>query len=172
MLKSRELSYRRMLIIAATLGLAIAVTIGGAAYADTKWQTGVKVSHSFHGGWPGSETVGNKASSCGYVAYAEVQTDGDYVYVRDECKDGLSAVAKVRIYTKDGSAYDDRICRNSEGVNTWVKCNFNWIESSSDMCTWDDGVKCGNKALIVGVYDGDGGGDPYWDHGTSIWFSD
>lgn len=164
---------RRFSAIAAILGLFVAVaTIQSAAYGGTTWQSGVEVSHSVHGPWPSSSTVGNKAVSCGYVAYAEVKIDGDYVYVLDECRDGRSAVAKVRIYTKDGSEYDDRVCRNSHGVNSWARCNFDWVESSSSMCTWDSGVKCGNKALIVGTHDGDGGGSTYWDHGTSIWFDD
>lgn len=156
-------------VIASVLAV---IAIPAAAYAGTNvWQDGVQVSHSLQGG-PSTETVGDRAvAGCGYVAQAEVQKSGDYVFVADFCADGRSAVAKVRIYNKSGSDYDDKVCRNKSGKGTWVRCNWDWIETNSEMCTWDDGVKCGNKALIVGTYDAQTGAT-YWDHGTSIWFSD
>ena len=49
-----------------------------------------------------------------------------YIYVKDTCPDGRSAVA--RFTPIENANFDTRICRNSSGNGTWVRCNFDWPE--------------------------------------------
>lgn len=84
-----------------------------------------------------------RSRGSGFVVLA-----GDYVYVRDDCRDGR-AVKAVVMWTRSGIDYR-RNCVNKTGYGTQVRCNFDWPETglhtllfyahkgAEDM-TWDFG---------------------------------
>ena len=130
------------------------------AEADTVWTPGVLVSapdlladpddwigpvHSFpEDGYP--------CGSASVESTSLVKMAGDYVYVKDTCKDGRSAVA--RITGQEDGHWHTRICRNAYGKGTWARCNYDWLEDPE-------------KYLASGVYNGDTG---YLHFGTSWMF--
>jgi uncharacterized protein (DUF2237 family) len=67
--------------------------------------------------------------------------DGDYIYVRDGKVDDLSAISFLQ--SENGSG---RICRNTKGSGSWVRCNFDWAETGKH---WLEG---GYKTSSQGVH--------------------
>lgn len=63
------------------------------------------------------------------AAYTTICVDysGDYVYVRDGRKDGYPAIGKV----ESANGITNRLCRNTRGYNTWVRCHFDWAEAGN-----------------------------------------
>jgi len=118
-----------------------------AAHASTRWSTGVKVSSTFT---YSATTWGMYKSTCpSYYGLGAVRVQGDYLYVKDTCKDGKSAFVEWR----DGKETTQRwICLNSRGKGTVVRCNFDWPERAG--------------TLIVGK--SDGRRIAVRDHGASI----
>ena len=163
----------RRFLTAAPVSLALAVLIIAPAQADIIWQTGAKVSHTFHSSWPSAESIGGSSKCAGtYDAVAEVKLDGDYVYVADTCTDGRSAMAQVITYNEAGNSVRHRYCRNPHGYGTWAQCNWDWPEGSNNTCDLTtDPPECYNLVLVAGSYDGNTG-NLYWDHGNSSRFRD
>jgi hypothetical protein len=146
---------------AAGLTLATWTVAVPSAQAATTWQSGVKVGTPSLISWPGVVPIVdsyNGTAKCDYGtdASAAIKLVGDYMYVRDDCADGRSAVGMVS-YAQGGETVK-RICRNAHGNNTWARCNFDWPESAV-------------KQFTAGVYNGSTG---YlsWDFGRSIYFRD
>lgn len=83
-------------------------------------QTGVLVSAP--SGVPCTSASDHNHNTTVCVGY-----DGDYVYVKDRSADTHSALAEI-ISDAWESDVTFRVCRNSRGANTWVRCNFNWPE--------------------------------------------
>lgn len=54
-----------------------------------------------------------------------VEYNGDYIYVKDNQVDDKSALGTV--YSENGVNF--RLCRNTYGNATWVRCNFDWAEA-------------------------------------------
>lgn len=139
-------------VLTVVFGLMIA-TSHSAHASETIWQTGTELSGS-----PGFASMdgqlwtveaamyGDAAKGCysgASVSAGVLREVGDYIYVKDMCRDGRSAVVRLRPYGGDNRA--TRICRNPHGVDTWARCNFDWPENE-DWC------------LAAGVYDP----DPYF----------
>lgn len=141
---------RPFAVVMLALGLVMATASN--AYAATIWQTGTKLSSTpSFALMPGDVWIaeaamyGEDAHGCtsgATVSTAALREDGDYIYVRDDCADGRSAVARFK--PMNSSVTDTRICRNSSGKGTWVRCDFNWPENI-DAC------------FAAGVYNGDTG---------------
>jgi hypothetical protein len=106
--------------------------------AATIWQTGVRVSELGSGV---TQITTQNGTVCTTLTTAAVKAVGDYVYVRDLCADGKSAVG--RVWSPTG-ATDVRICRNSLGAGTWARCDFDWPE----------GIRLG---ISAGTYDANTG---------------
>jgi hypothetical protein len=142
-----------VLVVAATLVIFVAAPAGAA----TTWKIGTPV------GKPSmlqqDAIVESWASGCPDTmdALATLKRDGDVVHVRDNCQDGRSAVALVQTLSGPNEG-DRRICRNKEGVGTWVRCNWNWAEGEG-------------YEFVAGVYNGNTG---YlsWDFGAGVYFND
>lgn len=83
-------------------------------------------------------------------AIVAVESTGDAVWVKDDCGDGKSGVAKVIV----GS--NSLICRNHHGAGTWARCDWDWPEA-------------GTKELVAGVYNANTGALD-WENGTSVPF--
>lgn len=141
---------KKAAMAAATLLLAtVAINMVTATAAQAAvWKAGVKVSKPNWSSWPGvtpivSSYVGSAQCDYGDNATAVAKRVGDYLYVRDDCADGRSAVAKVTIISgsNTGDAY---VCRNSHGNGTWARCDFNWPENVG-------------MSFAAGVYNGDTG---------------
>lgn len=131
--------------------LLVSLNTTEATAASAIWQKGVKLSEVPHfalmdDAWPiDGAMYGEDAKGChsgATVSSAVVKRVGDYIYVKDTCGDGRSAIARMKAMNDD--SISPRICRNSSGQGTWVRCNFNWPEST-DYC------------FAAGVYDGDTG---------------
>ena len=116
-----------VLVGAAGLGLAPTTASASARYVTT--QIGVR--------YRGDGSVPKTALPAIWVASADrkhcmlasvvsVQTSGDYIYVQDGCADGQSALGQVQFWYR-GDSYVRR-CRNNLGVDTVVRCNFDWPE--------------------------------------------
>lgn len=156
-------------LTAIVMTVALISVASGPANAGTRWKTGLHVTHTYHWDWPHADSWGGSwCWGAGRDSWADVKRYGDRTYVRDMCKDGKSAVVKVHIFNNDGSI-DRKVCRNPYGVKQWAMCDWNWPENNRGRCITPD--RCGNMALIAGVYDQDTG-KVDWDHGRSIWFSD
>ncbi len=125
---------RPFAVVALTLGLVMATA--SSASAAPIWQTGTKLSSvpsfaTMPGDvWPIEGAMyGDAAHGCpsgATVTSAALREDGDYIYVRDDCADGRSSVARFQAW--QGSDFETRVCRNSSGNGTWVRCNFDWPE--------------------------------------------
>lgn len=149
----------RYLAVCAGAVLAVPVVqapMPSAHAAETWWKVGTKISNPpFQdvAGWTFAPAC--PGSSGQEVSTAGVKLAGDLIYVLDGCKDGKSAVARVTV-NSGPDAGDKRICRNSYGVGSWARCDWDWPE---------DPV----KNLTAGTYDGDTGSQMWWD-GGSIYF--
>lgn len=93
------------------------------AYSWASCQTGVVV------GAPSGLPCKSASAGWGYTTVC-VQYDGDYVYVKDRDADGNSAMGQIYSDSANGSI-TYRSCRNPNGVDSWVRCNFNWSESGT-----------------------------------------
>lgn len=124
---------------------ASSLAVAPGAHADTVWQVGVEVSNpgTTDGEVNSFPEDGYPCDSGGSVeATAAVKLAGDYIFVKDTCKDGRSAIA--RITGQEDGHFHTRICRNKLGKGTWVRCNFDWPEKPM-------------KYLAAGVYNADTG---------------
>lgn len=132
------------------------VTLSSPAEAATSWSTGTQISAlpGWKSGYPAVEGwIEGCSSSTGPVAtVGKVKLAGDYLYVRDECRDGRSAILEWRTVKDTSRRW---ICRNSKGYGTVVRCNFDWPET--------------NGILIPGVSQGTS--SIQRDHGNSIWLT-
>lgn len=135
---------------------AAVVTLSSPAQATTSWSTGVSVSAipGWKKGYPAVQGwVGGCSSATGPVAtVGVVKLVGDYLYVRDECRDGRSAILEWRSAEDTSRRW---ICRNNKGYRTVVRCNFDWPETTG--------------ILIPGVSQGTS--KIQRDHGNSIWLT-
>jgi hypothetical protein len=93
---------------------ALAVGAAPSAASADVFVIGEKVSG------PGTACNGNNASN-DHVKVC-FQPDGEWLYVKDANADGRSAVGQI--------SGRDRICRNPNGVGTWVRCNYSFREGS------------------------------------------
>lgn len=141
----------------ASLGsLGMIVAVASPAQASTRWNSGTRISAPSWGTIDMTISSFNGTSRCGGTdAKGGVKYSGDFVYVYDSCRDGRSAVVLVHVIQGSHNG-DKRICRNSRGYGTWVRCNWNWPESPT-------------KQLLAGVYSGNTG---YlsWDYGRDRYF--
>lgn len=123
------------------------------AHAWSIWKTGVRVGNP---GWE-PMTVEKWDSGCPgqKASIGKVRWNGDYVFVKDNCRDGKSAVALVQYVTgpKQGNRFT---CRNRRGAGTWTRCNFNWREFDF-------------KMMQAGTYDGDTGRLSWYRTSTKYW---
>ncbi|MEX0429471.1 hypothetical protein AB3X52_17780 [Nocardioides sp. DS6] len=112
------------------------------AQAATKWSAGrlVKSVPTLNGTtW----AFYKPGCSSGYAAAGGVKLYGDYLYVKDTCKDGHSAIVEWREAKHPANRW---ICKNSHGKGTIVRCNFNWPETSGILIV---GLSDGNKILYL-----------------------
>ena len=124
-------------IAAGAAGLAVSLVLVVAPEAQAAapiWQTGIKQSttpsfalmgasgfaESYEYGSSRCEATWGFSNSSGVVVLSN-----DLIYVKDTCRDGRSAVA--RVVDLNGNTAT-RICRNPHGFGTWAKCDFNWPE--------------------------------------------
>ena len=141
---------RSLTLVGAVCVWVVATTVlAPSAQADTVWQSGIKVGtpslmqgndwvgpvHSF----PAS---GRPCGSNSVESTAVVKTTGDYVFVKDTCADGRSAIA--RITGNEKGHWHTRYCRNAHGIGSWARCKFEWPEAPQ-------------KHLAAGVYNGSTG---------------
>lgn len=133
--------------VGATLSvILLGVLTAPSAGADTVWTSGSASSAPDYskGNWVGpvagfpedGKPCGNGDSADSFVS---VKTYGDYVYVQDSCKDGRSAIAMISGH--EGGHFHKRMCRNSQGYGTWVRCNYDWPEDIT-------------KNVVAGTHDG------------------
>lgn len=113
------------------VALAAVLALNGPANAATTWSSGTQIS-ALPGWQSGYPTVEAYIEGCGsgtgpVASVGKVKLDGDYLYVRDECKDGKSAILEWRLVSDTSRRW---ICRNSHGYGTVVRCNFDWPETS------------------------------------------
>jgi hypothetical protein len=137
-------------VMTAAITLIISAVLAGPAHArDYAWQDGETISS-----YPSGSKVDADAGviwtkgDCPQLALTSIKMGGDYLWVRDDCKDGYSAIAIWR----DGKTGKEFICRNKEGKGKVVRCKFNWPER--------DGSFIGGVA--------DGLTVKYRDHGSSL----
>lgn len=131
--------------------LVLVMLTSTSAWAATTWKTGVASGPPRFGT---NHTVsvdaamyGSAAKGChsgATVAIGALEGKGDYIWVKDTCADGRSAVARFKPVEGSTGETATRICRNNRGVGKWAKCNFDWPEHTT-------------ACLHAGVYDGDTG---------------
>jgi hypothetical protein len=116
------------------------------AQAESIWKTGDQVGAPNWTEWdPPAFAVSYDTPSdgsqpkCGPDSVVFVKRAGDYLFVKDTCKDGRSAVGRV-----SWSPNEYRTCRNPYGRGTWARCNFDWPENEA-------------KVAVGGVYNGSTG---------------
>jgi hypothetical protein len=93
------------------------------AQAEISCQTGTVVSE---GDVPPGHVVIETVHHTGVA----IKYYGDFVYVADGNPDGYSAVVEISSPNSVGDLYS-RWCRNASGSGTWVRCQFNWNESTT-----------------------------------------
>ena len=147
-----------LVLVAAVVAIPAPASAGGSV---TTWQTGVKVSspvgrETWIIGSPDAWAWSNLTRCGDWESRAWVRRTGDYVYLKDECADGRSAVAQVT-FPYNGTNYH-RMCRNSHGNGTWARCNFNWPEGPMKQLT------AGSNNQSTGY--------KHWDYGAGVYFSD
>jgi hypothetical protein len=122
------------------------------AYAATTWSAGTQItSLPFGHDYPLVEGFFSVCND-GVAVVGMVKLAGDYLYVRDNCRDGKSAVVQWRRADAPDRRWN---CRNSHGYMTVVRCNFDWAEV--------------NGILIPGIADGTS--NLALDHGNSVWLT-
>ena len=139
-------------VVVMTAATSTLLAIQTSAQAATSWSTGTQVSSlPFHHGYP---TVEGFFSACndGTAVVGMVRLDGDYLYVRDNCRDGKSAILQWRVANSPDRRWN---CRNSRGYMTVVRCNFDWPENTGILIP---GIANGTSNLAL-------------DHGNSIWLN-
>lgn len=132
------------------LSSLLVVLASSPASAHTVWRKGSAVAQPnlLQGSWVGPvygfPGNGRPCKSGGTTeSRVVVKPYGDYVFVKDTCRDGRSAVALISGKASDGH-FHKRICRNARGVGKWVRCNYNWPENRT-------------KNIVAGVYNGSTG---------------
>lgn len=147
----RLLAYKRSLFGMSAAALALVLLASTSAWAATTWQTGVASGSPVVGTnytiSVDAAMYGSAASGChsgATVAIGALEGKGDYIWVKDTCKDHRSAVARFKPVEGSAGKTATRICRNTRGAGKWVKCNFNWPEHTT-------------ACLNAGVYNGNTG---------------
>lgn len=141
-----RVSIKKSIIVFVTTVLAVAVS-AAPAEARTIWSNGVQVSP-----WPSNvdadiDGVWSQGNGCGLRGRGGLRAYGDHLYIKDDCADGHSVFAEVKIV--GGNTYR---CKNSRGRGTIVWCNFDLPETF--------------MVFLVGVSNGN---DVLWrDHGNSV----
>lgn len=140
----------RVVMLVVVIGLAVALVSASPAHArNYDWQEGRKISS-----YPSSRSIDVDAvvrwskGKCPQLALTSIKMRGDYLYVRDDCSDGLSAVGIWR----DGKTGKEFVCRNKHGKGSKVRCKFNWPERQGSFIP---GVSSGRSIK-------------YRDHGNSL----
>lgn len=140
------LTSRRLILAAAVSLLGTIILVKPAVAVDrivTDVKDGVSVSRVPTSAKYGTYVVATtNRKVCNFRAINGIVLDGDYIYVKDTCPDGLTALGIFQ-YTVGTTGYRLR-CRNPHGAGTVARCNFNWPEK-------------GTKAFYAGFQNGRNG---------------
>ena len=125
-----------VLAVLATLVFVIAPV--SRADAVTTWINGDRVSFT-----PGDAYafLGDRERvTCTWRAYVTIVKEGDHIYVRDDCADGIAAVGLVQ-WVGSGGSDERRYCVNRHGNGTIAHCNLDWPEGGSTIKTFVAGLE-------------------------------